>query len=196
MKKAIALTMMMAAMMPSCTKGSDSLTNEERQGSSSATGGKITVTVGGKTFTATLVDNATALAFKNLLPMTLGMSELNGNEKYNYLSNSLPSNATNPGTIHAGDIMLYGWGCVVVFYKTFSTSYRYTRIGRIDDATGLEEALGSGSASVAFGIQTTGIASAKTAQSDEDGTYYDLQGMRVSNPKDGIFIHNGKKVRL
>ena len=91
-----------------------------------------------------------AEAFGSLLPMTLDMSELNGNEKYHYLSSSLPTDASCPGTIHTGDILLYGNNCVVVFYKTFSTGYSYTKIGKITDPEGLESALGSGSVSVRF----------------------------------------------
>lgn len=157
---------------------------------------KITVTVGGKTFTATLADNETAEAFKALLPLTLDMTELNGNEKYSYLSRSLPTNASNPGTIHAGDIMLYGSNCVVLFYETFNTSYSYTRIGQIDDSSGLADAVGSGNVTVTFSLQTTGISNAQVAKADDDDAWYNLQGMRVSNPTSGIYIHNGKKVRI
>ena len=85
-----------------------------------------------------------------MLPMTLNMNELNGNEKYCYLDTSLPVDASNPGTIYTGDILLFGSDCVVVFYKTFKTSYSYTRIGRITDPAGLEEALGSGDVTVRF----------------------------------------------
>lgn len=111
---------------------------------------QIQVIVGDKTFMATLADNATAEAFRELLPLTLNMTELNGNEKYNYLNVNLPADAVNPGTIQAGDIMLYGQSCVVLFYETFNTSYAYTRIGSIDDPTGLAEALGSGNVTVKF----------------------------------------------
>ena len=110
----------------------------------------IKLTIGGKSFEAELAAGATAKAFSALLPMTLNMNELNGNEKYCYLDTSLPSDASNPGTIHTGDILLYGNNCVVVFYKTFKTSYSYTRIGRITDPAGLEEALGSGDVTVRF----------------------------------------------
>ncbi len=111
---------------------------------------QIRLTVGSTVFSADLAGNATAEAFGALLPMTLDMSELNGNEKYHYLSSSLPTDASCPGTIHAGDILLYGNNCVVVFYKTFNTGYSYTRIGKIMDPEGLESALGSGSVSVRF----------------------------------------------
>jgi hypothetical protein len=112
--------------------------------------GKIKITVNSQRFTATLLDNNTAKAFKELLPMTIQMTELNGNEKYFDLPQSLPANSTNPGSIKNGDLMLYGSKTLVLFYKTFSTSYSYTKLGSIDDPTGLEKALGSGNLSITF----------------------------------------------
>ena len=114
------------------------------------TDNKMTITVGGAAFIATLEDSPAAAEFKKLLPMTLRMSELNGNEKYYYLDADLPSAASNPGTIHEGDIMLYGSNCVVIFYKTFNTSYSYTKIGHIDDTAGLSAAVGRDDVSVEF----------------------------------------------
>lgn len=108
------------------------------------------VTIAGTDFTAELANNATAQAFNALMPMTLNMTELNGNEKYKYIDSTLPTNAACPGTIHAGDILLYGNNCVVVFYKTFSTSYSYSKIGKITDSIGLEEAIGAVSIPIQF----------------------------------------------
>lgn len=110
----------------------------------------ITVTVNGHAFSTTLYDNETARAFKERLPFTLDMSELNGNEKYYYLPESLPRNSSRPSVINAGDIMLYGDDCVVIFYESFSTSYSYTPIGKIDAPDGLAAAIGSGNAQVVF----------------------------------------------
>jgi hypothetical protein len=120
--------------------------NTERK--STMTNGKIKIAVNLKSFTATLLDNDSAKAFKELLPMTIHMTELNGNEKYYDLTNKLPTKSSNPGTIHNGDLMLYGSKTLVLFYKSFSTSYSYTKLGSIDDPNGLEEALGTGSVSV------------------------------------------------
>jgi hypothetical protein len=111
---------------------------------------KLKITVGSTVFTATLYDNATATSFKAMLPLTLPMTELNGNEKFFDLSGNLPVNASNPGTIQNGDIMLYGSRTLVLFYKTFSTSYSYTRLGRVDDVSGYATALGSGGVTVKF----------------------------------------------
>lgn len=105
---------------------------------------------GSAEFTVTLADNATAEAFAALLPLRLNMSELNGNEKYVYLDQSLPTQASSPGTIQTGDLMLYGSSCIVLFYESFSTSYRYTRIGRVDNPAGLAATVGSGSVTVSF----------------------------------------------
>jgi len=38
-----------------------------------------------------------------MLPVTINMIELNGNEKYYDLPNSLPTNSSNPSTIKNGD---------------------------------------------------------------------------------------------
>ena len=46
---------------------------------------KINVVIGDNTFTATIADTETGRAFYNMLPLTLTMNELNGNEKYCYL---------------------------------------------------------------------------------------------------------------
>jgi len=108
------------------------------------------VTVGSTVFTAKLFDNPTAQAFSERLSLTLNMRDVNANEKFIELSSSLPTSASKPGRIQSGDIMLYGSDGLVLFYKSLSTSYSYTRIGRIDDASGLEAALGAGNVTVTF----------------------------------------------
>lgn len=110
----------------------------------------IEITVGNKTFAAKLYKNETAQALSALFPMTISMDELHGNEKYNYLEESLPLNALRPAGIHTGDLMLYGSDCLVLFYDSFETSYSYTPLGFVEDVTGLSEALGTGSVQVTF----------------------------------------------
>lgn len=111
---------------------------------------QIIVTVNGQSFTATLEDNETARAFYDMLPMTVEMDELNGNEKYYYLDESLPSDSRRVESIRTGDLMLYGSNCIVSFFETFTTSYAYTPIGHIDDADGYAASLPGGSVTVTF----------------------------------------------
>ncbi|WP_459186871.1 cyclophilin-like fold protein [Parabacteroides sp. APC149_11_2_Y6] len=113
----------------------------------------LKITIGSTSFNATLDNNATATAFKALLPITVEMPDMNSNEKYFYLSGNLPTSPSNPGTIRTGDLMLYGSSCVVLFYDTFQTSYSYTRLGHVENPSELKSALGSGNATITFELQ-------------------------------------------
>ena len=64
------------------------------------------ITVGPQRFTLKLEDNPTACAFAGLVPVTFDMPDLNGDERHVRLPHALPANATRPGTIRAGDMML------------------------------------------------------------------------------------------
>jgi hypothetical protein len=108
------------------------------------------VKIGDKAYSVVLNDNNTTKALRELLPMTVTMSEFNGNEKYYLLRNSLPSRPEHIGQIKSGDIMLFGDDCLVVFYKDFKTTYSYTRIGHIENAADLEQTLGRGSVTITF----------------------------------------------
>ncbi|MBK6979951.1 MAG: hypothetical protein IPH28_24995 [Cytophagaceae bacterium] len=111
---------------------------------------KLEITIGKKVFTATLAENATTKSFVAQLPLTLNMNELNNNEKFAQLPKSVPTQASVPNRIEAGDLMMYGSSTLVLFYKGFSTSYSYTKIGKIDDVTELSSALGKGNVMVKF----------------------------------------------
>lgn len=104
--------------------------------------------IGNYSFAVDLESNATVAKLLELLPLTVKMQELNGNEKYYYLDTNLPSNAERVGRIKAGDIMLWGNDCLVIFYQSFSTPYTYTKIGQIKDTTNLLKAVRSGSIQV------------------------------------------------
>ena len=104
------------------------------------------VIINKKEYIINLEDNETVKSFISSLPQELEMSELNGNEKYVYSDKSLPTNSENIKRIKAGDVMLYGSNCLVIFYKSFNTSYSYTKIGHIDNLPDL----GDGNIKVTF----------------------------------------------
>ena len=104
------------------------------------------VIINKKEYIINLEDNETVKSFISSLPQELNMNELNGNEKYIYLDKSLPTNSENIKRIKAGDVMLYGSNCLVIFYKSFNTSYSYTKIGHIDNLPDL----GDGNIKVTF----------------------------------------------
>jgi hypothetical protein len=111
---------------------------------------RIWMSVGERRFAVTLADNDAARAFAAQLPLTVDMPDLNGNEKHVKLAKALPTNASRPGTISNGDLMLWGADTLVVFYLTFDSPYSYTRLGRIEDAAALPQALGRAQARVNF----------------------------------------------
>ena len=70
----------------------------------------------------------------NALPETFTMNELNGNEKYYYLNSTMKNaNSEAVGQVQKGDVMLFGSDCLVIFYDSFETEFRYTKIGHIDN---------------------------------------------------------------
>ena len=106
----------------------------------------IKVTINDKNYTLKLENNNTVEEFINLLPQDFTMNELNGNEKYVYIDNYLSTNEYSPKHIEKGDVMLFGNNCLVIFYKSFNTSYSYTKIGHIDNL----DNIGSESITVKF----------------------------------------------
>lgn len=113
----------------------------------------VRVDINGTTFDVALEDNPTAHAFAALLPLRLEMEDLHGNEKYHNLNAPLPASPKVVGRVNAGDVMLFGDKCLVVFYKGFATPYRYTRIGRIHNAALLARVCGDGRIAAAFSKQ-------------------------------------------
>ena len=129
----------------------DETTNEgDEINMTEAFNNKIIINIGGTTYTATLEDNETTRELVNKLPLEITMDELNGNEKYYYMTSSLPTNSKRVGNIETGDIMLYGSDCLVIFYESFNTPYSYTRIGKIDNPSSLKGTVGKDSIEVSI----------------------------------------------
>ncbi len=112
---------------------------------------QISVLVNDVPFTATIDDTAAGQELLARLPITLSMEELHGNEKYCYTGKDFGGEQYVPDTIEAGDLMVFGSDCLVLFYETFANGgWGYARVGKIDDPSGLAEACGSGTAAVTF----------------------------------------------
>lgn len=110
------------------------------------------VRVGDAAFAASFAETDGAQALKELLaqgPVTISMSDYGGFEKVGSLGQSLPA-SNSQTTTQAGDIVLYQGNQIVIFYG--SNSWSYTRLGKISDLTGWEEALGGGDISVTFSL--------------------------------------------
>ena len=103
---------------------------------------KMNIQIDNKTFTVIVENNKTVKELYQKLPITLEMSDLNNNEKYCYLDFTLPTDSKSVKNIKKGDIMLFGNSCLVIFYKSFTTSYSYTKIGHIENPADIETALG------------------------------------------------------
>lgn len=119
-----------------CTTSCGKIIKNQRKESDKVS--SIKVVINNVDYTLNLENNKTVDGLKELLPLDLKMKELNGNEKYVYLDTTLSTNQTKVKKINKGDVMLYGDNCLVIFYKSFDTSYSYTKIGHIDNLPSLD----------------------------------------------------------
>lgn len=114
---------------------------------------KMNVQVGNMNFTATLEENEAVDAFVEMMktsPVVISMKDYSGFEKVGSLGKNLPA-SNSQTTTQPGDIVLYNGNQIVLFYG--SNSWSYTRLGKIDELSGLEKALGRGDVTVTFSIE-------------------------------------------
>ena len=119
---------------------------------------KITLSFNGHTYTATLADNPSAKAFAELLedgPLTVSASDYGNFEKVGSLGRSLPR-TDEQITTAPGDIILYQGNQITVYYA--KNTWNFTRLGQIDDPSGLREALGNGDVDITFQLAPSGPA--------------------------------------
>ena len=95
-----------------------------------------------------LKNTEAANQIKSKLPFTHKMTNLNGNEVYYKFKDDFTKNEKSIGSINTGDIYLYQSDTLVLFYKSFSTSYKYTEIGKLVNSTNLAQNIGSGDVTV------------------------------------------------
>lgn len=115
----------------------------------------LNIQVGETVFTATLVDNSSAAALKELLaqgPLTIQMHDYGNFEKVGSLGTDLPRNDEQI-TTEPGDLILYQGNSFVIYYDT--NAWNFTKLGKINNATQaeLKEALGSGDVTVTLSMK-------------------------------------------
>ncbi len=111
---------------------------------------KIQMRINNITFEIELDNNEVGKYLIEKLPLTIMMNELNGNEKYYYFDKDFEVKEEKIGQVEAGDIMLYGSNCLVLFYKSFKTNYTYTRVGKVTEVEGLKEVVSDDNIEVTF----------------------------------------------
>ncbi len=147
-------------MIPvACGKNSASVTEEgaapealKEETENSAMGNKMKVQIGEYTFTATLEENEAVNELIEMMkegPVVLELDDYSGFEKVGSLGKSL-TRSDKQTTTESGDIVLYNGNSIVFFYG--SNSWSYTRLGKIDNLTNWENALGEGSVTVTLSL--------------------------------------------
>ncbi len=116
---------------------------------------KMKIQIKDMSFTATLEDNSSVDALRELMadgPITLNMSDYANMEKGADLGVALPQNNEQMNT-QAGDIILYQGKTLVIYYDT--NSWSLTPIGKIDNVNEeeLRTALGTGDVTVTFSLE-------------------------------------------
>lgn len=158
---------------------------------------KILLTVGDRTMSATLVENAATEELVSLLqngPVAIVMNDYGGFEKVGALPQSLPT-SNSQITTEPGDIMLYQGNNMVIFYGT--NTWSYTRLGKIEGATreSVKDFLGNGEISLSISLDmSTGVESNFVDDKSIDSVY-DISGNKVKEypNRAGIYVINGKK---
>ncbi len=108
------------------------------------------IDVNGRTITAQLEENSSAIALRDMLlkePITIDMSDYANMEKVGLIGKNLPTNDEQLNTT-AGDIILYQGNKFVIYYDT--NSWNFTKLGRINnlEPSELSNILGSGDVQV------------------------------------------------
>lgn len=135
-------------------QSTDELVEESDTVAEEAGDNHIKLQIGEYIFTATLADNSSAEALKEILkegPITINMKDYANMEKVGSLGTNLPRNDEQI-TTEPGDLILYQGNAFVIYYAP--NSWNFTGIGKIDDVTQKEliEALGNGDVKVTLSL--------------------------------------------
>lgn len=146
MKKYIIFLMILLCLC-ACQNNAHNINNEENK---EQTMKQFYITINNQDFPIHFYENETVEKLVQQFPMIIKMTDLHGNEKYYNLPDIYPTNHETVGNVQAGDLMLFGDSCLVLFYESFQTSYQYTKLGYIEDSNGFKEIVGNGYIEVKF----------------------------------------------
>lgn len=153
----LALVLLLIGVMAGCSRQEDNVSDEngEQNGqtSSSLTGNNsdqaianVLINVNDAEFTIQMNDTATGRALVSMIPSTsmrLPTSyEQDGVLKYYDMAREVVSDPEELSSVSAGELLLDGNDRLLLYYEDTELNGSYTRVGRIEDATGLAEALG------------------------------------------------------
>ena len=129
-------------------------TDTDQGDSSMMEGNRMNITIGETVLTATLVENSSTEALKEMLsagPITINMRDYGSMEKVGSLGADLPRNDEQI-TTEAGDIILYQGNAFVIYYAP--NSWNFTRLGKVNDVTGeeLKDILGDGNVTITLSL--------------------------------------------
>lgn len=155
MNRLIMAAMLMLSAFAAAVQAQQKVFNDN-QNKTNMESNTIRLTIeGGRTFTATLVDNSSTQALKEQLAkgnITVEMEDYASMEKVGSLGISLPRN-DRPTTTGPGDLILYQGHNFVIYYD--KNSWNFTRLGKIDNATQpeLKAALSKGDVKVTLSLE-------------------------------------------
>ena len=155
MNRRIMAAMLMLSAFAAAVQAQQKVFNDN-QNKTNMESNTIRLTIeGGRTFTATLVDNSSTQALKEQLAkgsITVEMEDYASMEKVGSLGISLPRN-DRPTTTGPGDLILYQGHNFVIYYD--KNSWNFTKLGKIDNATQpeLKAALGKGDVKVTLSLE-------------------------------------------
>lgn len=117
-------------------------------------GNTMNLQIGDEILTATLVENSSTAALKELLaegPISINMQDYGNMEKVGGIGTNLPTNDEQI-TTEPGDLILYQGSAFVIYYAP--NSWNFTRLGKIDNITQeeLRAVLGSGNVTVTLSL--------------------------------------------
>jgi len=150
MKQNIVLLVMLLVFFTgtACGQGEQNTNTSESQGT------PMYLHIGNETLTATLIDNSSTRALRELLainPITINMSDYGNFEKVGSLGTTLPQN-NQQITTQSGDLILYQGNQFVIYYDR--NSWSLTHLGRIDDVSQqeLKNIFGTGNVTVRLSL--------------------------------------------